>query len=47
MPSHMACPSMPSPRSPGYLKIVYFSDMRGTGISLVTISPEGLRTATQ
>src|SRR5690349_24688467 len=47
MPSDMAWPSTPSPRSTGYLKIRYFSDMRATGISLVTTSPVGLRTRSE
>ena len=47
MPSFMAWYSVPTPRKTGYLKILYFSDMRASGISSVTISPFGLRTATQ
>ena len=41
MPSHMAWPSVPRPRRIGSLKIGYFSDMRGSGLSSVTISPFG------
>ena len=47
MPSDMAWNSVPMPRKIGYLKIGYLSDMRGSGISSVTISPLALRTATQ
>ena len=32
-PSHMACPSVPTPRKTGYWKIGYFSDTRGRGAS--------------
>ena len=46
-PSVIACPSVPSPRRMGSLKIGYFSDIRGSGLCSVTISPFDLRTATQ
>src|SRR6185503_9682822 len=47
IPKDIACPNVPNPRSTGYLKRGYFSDIRGTGVSCVIISPLGLRTATQ
>jgi hypothetical protein len=50
MPSDIAWPSVPRPRSTGYFSLkatACLSDMRATGMSSVTISPEGLRTATQ
>ena len=40
-PSHIAWPSVPTPRRTGYLKIGYFSETRGSGDSSVTISPFG------
>jgi len=43
-PSCMACPSVPSPRKTGYLKIGYFSDMRGMACWSVAYSPFDLRT---
>ena len=47
MPSDMAWASVPTPRKIGYLKILYFSDILGSGICSVTMSPLVLRTATQ
>ena len=43
MPSHIAWPSVPRPRKTGQLEdLGYFSEMRGSGFSSVTISPVGL-----
>ena len=47
MPRYMACPSVPIPRKIGNRNSGYFSETRLTGISSVTISPLGCRTATQ
>ncbi len=46
-PSFMAWNNVPTPRKMGSLKILYCSERRGSGICSVTISPDGLRTATQ
>ena len=47
MPKDMAWPRVPRPRRMGHLKYECFSETRATGISSVTISPEGLRNSTQ
>src|SRR4051812_5722920 len=47
MPSHIAPPRVTKPRMRGHFRIGWRSVSRGSVLSSVTISPDGLRTATQ